>query len=195
PKLDKVVYTQMDEGAEVKAFKNGQIALAEVGSANQLEQVEGMDDVLLKRGFQPKTGVFTMRKYGALFDEKPGRKAFVLSMNREKLAKVQFQGLDWEEEPPGSALLYPWMDTYEDNLEDMHYNPDEAKKVLEDAGWTKGDDGYRHKDGKTAQVRYVWFSDDSTDKAMARAVQKMAKQVGIKVKLDNRPATQFSKTL
>lgn len=195
PKLDKVVYTQMEDTAEVNAFQNGQIDLAEVGTSGRLKQIQNMDDVLLKRGFQTASNVFTMRKYGALFDEKSGRKGFVLGLDREQLAKVRFQGMDWEEDAPGSSLLYPWMDTYEDNLKDLHHDADQAEKVLDKAGWKMGDDGYRHKDGETAEVNYVWFSDDDTQKAMARAVQKMEKDIGIKVKLDNRPGTEFSKTL
>jgi len=195
PKLDKIVYTQMEDTAEVNAFQNGEIDLASVGTSGRLKQVEDMDDVLLKRGFQTATNVFTMRKYGDLFDEKSGRKGFALGLDREKLAKVSFQGLDWDEDPPGSSLLYPWMDTYEDNLADMHHDTDEAEQVLQDAGWEMGDDGYRHKDGDTAEVDYVWFSDDDTAKAQARAVQKMEKEIGIKVNLDNRPASEFSNTL
>lgn len=195
PKLDKVIYTQMESKAQVNAFQNGEIAATSVRTAERMKQVSDMDDVLLKRGFRPFTGVLTLRKYDELFQDKNGRKGFVLGLNREKLANIRFQGMDWDEEPPGSSLGYPWLDTYEDNIKDLHYDADEAKQTLEQAGWTMGDGDYRHKDGETAKVNFVWFSDDPTVAAMARAVQQMEKKIGIKVKLDNRPTSEFSKTL
>src|SRR5699024_5561446 len=42
PKLDKIVYTQMEDTAEVNAFQNGEIDLASVGTSGRLKQVEDM---------------------------------------------------------------------------------------------------------------------------------------------------------
>ena len=45
---------------------------------------------------------------------------------------VQFQGLNWKAEQPGSELLLPFQKGYENNLPaEAKYNVDNAKKTLE----------------------------------------------------------------
>src|SRR5699024_10435145 len=58
-----------------------------------------------------------------------------------------------------------------------------------------GEDGYFHKDGKTASLSYVDFGDSSSGSTLARAQQSMAKEAGLKMEVDNRPNSDFSKTL
>ncbi len=195
PKLDKITYKQMEDTASINAFQNEEVDVTSVGSADRLSQIKDMKNVLVERGFQTSTSVYTLRKYSPFFKEKNARKAFVLGTDRTQLAKIRFQGMNWEEEPPGSELMYPFQDTYEDNMKGLHYDPDAAKKLLDEAGWTMGDDGYRHKDGKTAEIRYVTFSDDPTHRAMARAQQQMMKQIGIKMDIITKKNSEFSKTL
>ncbi len=36
----------------------------------------------------------------------------------------------------------------------LAYDPQGAERLLDAAGWSKGDDGYRHKDGKRLTLRY-----------------------------------------
>lgn len=195
PKLDKVIYRQMEDSASINAFQNGEIDETSVGNADRLKQISGMKNVMVRRGFAKSTSVYTMGQDSTLFKDKAARKAFELGTDRATLAKIRFQGMNWKEEPPGSSLTYPWQDTYEDNLSDMHYNADKAKKVLDSIGWKMGDDGYRHKDGKIAKFTFVTFGDDPTGQAMARAQQKMSKEIGLKMVIDNRKNSDFSPTI
>ena len=45
-------------------------------------------------------------------------------------------------------------------------------KILDDAGWEKGSDGIRAKDGVKLSVTYPIFSDDPTQAALAQSMQK-----------------------
>src|SRR4029077_15351005 len=103
-----------------------------------------------------------------------------------RIVESRCQGVDWQEEAPGSSLIYPWQDGYRDNMADLRYSPEQAKRVLDEAGWTLGDDGYRHKDGKLAEFAFVTFGDNPVFIAMARAQQKMAQDVGLKMNIDVR---------
>lgn len=94
------------------------------------------------------------------------------------------------------------MDGYDNNMPDEVKSLSSAddrtaaaKKTLEDAGYTMGDDGYYQKDGQTVKFSSTTFGDSNTTKNRAAALQKMAKDAGMDLEIDNRSADQFSATL
>jgi peptide/nickel transport system substrate-binding protein len=193
-KLDQVIYRVMEDSASINAFQNGEIDATGVGTADRLRQVRGMSNVQLRRGFVAATAVYTMGRDSDLFKEEAARRAFVLGVDRDLIVQIRYQGMDWKEEPPGSVLMFPWQEGYRDNLEGLHYDPAQARKVLDEAGWKLGDDGFRHKDGKLAEFKYVTFGDDPLTSALARAQQKMSQDIGLKMEIDTRKGSDYSPT-
>ncbi len=76
-----------------------------------------------------------------------------------------------------------WDDTVYDNpdLQPYPYDPEGAKKLLDDAGWKVGADGVREKDGKKLELRYVYISGDDTTDTMIVTFQQMLSDVGVKI--------------
>ena len=77
------------------------------------------------------------------------RRAVVAGMNREAIAKVRFQGLDYEEKQPGSMIHMPFSEYYQDVYPTPNNDAAAASKILEEAGYTKNGEFYE-KDGKQA---------------------------------------------
>ena len=130
------------------------------------------------------------------------RKAFVQCLDIPTLRSVVFQGVNWEEDVPGSLLTPVWADGYENNMPDdvtSLTTADErtaaAKKTLEDAGYALDDDGYYAKDGTEVAFSFTTFGDSNTVKNRAAAIIKMAKDAGIKIDQDAKPSSEFSTTL
>lgn len=193
-KLERVVYRQMELSASINAFQNGEIDATNVAIADRLRQVSGMSGVQIRRGFDIRTAVYILGRDSELFKDETGRKAFVLGTNRRLLAEIDFQGLDWEEEPPGSATMYPWQEGYRDNIADLNFDPEEAKRLLDASGWRVADDGYRYRDGQLAEFTYVTFGDDPIVAALARAQQQMARDIGLQMHIDIRRSADFAPT-
>jgi len=194
-KLERVVYIQMEDQASINAFQNGEVDATTVMTADRRRQIQNMDDVQIRRGFDTRTAVYTMGRDSAFFSSDVARRAFVLGTDRRLLVEIRFQGMNWQEEPPGSVLLYPWQDGYQDNLGDLHYDPEEAARILDAAGWTMGSDGYRYKDGQVASFRFVTFGDDPLYAALARAQQRMSRDIGLRMEIDTRKSADFSRVL
>lgn len=194
-KLDKVVYRQMESTASINAFRNGEIDATAVGNAERMEQIRDMEGILVRRGYGIGVALYRVGQGSELFSHLYARKAFAFGTNRKQLMQIRFQGMDWDAEPPGSINLYPWMDLYENNLSWLHYDPEKATSLMREHGWTMGDDGYFHKDGKVAQFTFVKFGDDATGTAIARAQQAMSKKVGLKMKIKSVKSSNFSKTM
>jgi peptide/nickel transport system substrate-binding protein len=194
-KLDRVVYREMELAASINAFQNGEIDATNVAIADRLRQVSNMSNVQIRRGFDTRTIVYVLGQASELFKEEAGRKAFMLGTDRRLIATIDFQGLDWEEEPPGSSIMFPWQEGYADNIADLHYDPAQAKQLLDASGWSLGADGYRYKNGNLAEITYVTFGDDPIVAALARAQQQMAKEIGVQMHIDIRKSADFAPTM
>src|SRR5699024_6968561 len=103
PKLDKIVYRQMEDSASSNAFQNGEVDATSVGNADRLEQIKSMEDVLVRRDFQTSTSVYTMGQDSELFSNDAARKAFILGPNHGHRPGLPLAGWYWEQKPPGAA--------------------------------------------------------------------------------------------
>ena len=111
------------------------------------------------------------------------RRAIALAIDRQQIIDKIYNGLYH------IPATY-WDKTIWDNpaLQPYPFDPQQAKSLLDAAGWKMGSDGVREKDGKKLQLRYVYISGDQTTDTMVVTFQQMLADVGIK--LDIMPNTQ-----
>ncbi|WP_190329241.1 ABC transporter family substrate-binding protein [Streptomyces venezuelae] len=179
-RLDKRVYVNLEQTAQVNAFKNGQLDYVSAVDAESLKQLKGLKGTEIRSGGSPFVYSLYFNAKSAALGDKAVRKAIQESVDRSQIAKIQFQGLDYGEPLPGSALLYSFQKGYADNVSAvLKYGPDRAKKELDAAGWKPGSDGIREKDGKKLEVGYTMVGDEPLDKANAGALAAMLKPVGV----------------
>jgi peptide/nickel transport system substrate-binding protein len=193
-KLDKRVFMALEDTASMNAFKAGQLDATSVATKDRLSQVQDMSGIDIRRSATPSQNLLTLNAAHANLSDLDVRKAVFAAIDRSVLAKIEFNGLDYTEDPPGSFSLYPFQKGYVDNLTaaGYKYDPDAAEAFLDKAGWVKGDGDYRTKDGKTLTLDYAVIGDDPTSQAEAKATVSMLKEVGIEVKIDQHPSSDFS---
>lgn len=198
PKLDKITYKYMEDAATLNAFKNGELDAVTFATNNSLKTILGRKDIQIRLGYSKSTDVLMYNgKSGALKDINV-REAINEALDVNTMTKVHFQGLNWTPEEAGSELFPVFQEGYENNLPDNLKNGKDLKasdKALSKAEYKKGSDGYYSKDGKVLSLRYTYFGDSPTSTAMAKAYQQMMKDAGIKITIDNRDSSKFSKTL
>ena len=196
PKLDKVVFKQMESSAAINAFHNGEIDAVGASTADNLKIVRSMDDVQIRIGYSKSTDVLTYNGTADALKDIAVRKAITQGFDQKTWSKIRYQGTDYDSPQPGSECMLVFQDGYENNLpKDSGYDVDAAKKTLEDAGYTMGDDGYYQKDGKPVKISYTYFGDDANQTALANAYQKMMKDIGVDCEIVNLDNSEFSKTL
>jgi len=148
-------------------------AINNSGKAKFTTQPSGYDEGWYMN-FDPKTA------HPAMSDANV-RKAIVLATDRNKIVKDLLGGLTvvpatfWDSTPPfGDPSLKPYP-----------YDPEEAKRLLDEAGWVDSNgDGTRDKDGKELVLRYV-ANQRQLRKDVQAIVQQMWAQVGIGADLKN----------
>ncbi|MEU2374059.1 MULTISPECIES: ABC transporter family substrate-binding protein [Streptomyces] len=195
-KLDKRVYVNLESTAAINAFKNGQIDYVSATDAESLEQIKGLKGTEIRSGGSPFEYSLYFNTKSAVLADATVRKAIEESVDRTQIAKIRFQGLDYKEPLPGSAILYSFQKGYQDNLSAvLKYAPQEAGKELDAAGWKPGSDGVRAKNGRKLEVGYTLLGDDPLDKATAGALAAMLKPVGIRLDIRKADEADFSKIL
>ena len=204
-KLESITFKQMEAQAQFNAFKNGEIDATELGqqgTGEMLSNFQGMDKVEIRRSDSKSIACLEVNTTRDALSDIEVRKAFMQCINTETILGIVYQGVNWKEDRLSSLSILPWMDGYEDNLpQDVSANITAdaqiaaAKKTLEDAGYELGSDGYYAKGGKQVAFGFTAIGDSNVTKNRAAAIQKMAKDAGMNITIDNKPSSEFSKTL
>ena len=192
PVLERIVFRQMDSAAERAAFKNDEldaIGATTVSAYNELKEVANTE---IRRGARLFSGGVTMNP--ARMQDVALRRAVVAGLNREALAKIRFQGLDYKEKLPGSMIHMPFSEYYQDVYPTPNNDAAAASKILEEAGYTKNGEFYE-KDGKQAAFKFSIFGEDPTSKAVGQTLVQQLKSAGINAELDSRAVSEFNKTM
>ena len=196
PKMTTVTYKALEDQAALNAFKNKEINAVSLSTADDIKNIRSVTGATIRRGYTSDVSIFEFNAKKSFLKDINVRKAIVQGINREQMSKLAFAGLDWSAPVPGSELVYPTQKGYKDNMpKEAAFNTANAKKTLEADGYKLGSDGYYAKNGTTLTLSYTTFGDSSKVKARGLAVQKMMKNIGIKLTIDNRPSSDFSKTL
>lgn len=194
PKLDKVTFQALEDDAAINAFRNGEIDQVEANSEDRLKQVSDVDGAVVRRAQQTAKTVLMVDAEKPQFEDINVRKAFFLGVDIDQQKQIAWKGLGYEEPVAGSLNMYSFQDGYVDAFGEagLKYDQEEAKKLLDEAGWKVGDDGIREKDGEKFTVTYPIFSNTPVQEALAKSLQAQQKEIGIDVQIDVRSSSDFS---
>jgi peptide/nickel transport system substrate-binding protein len=184
PKIDEIFFRFVpDDASQVAALKAGD---GDLGTFMAYSDMPALQEVGIK--IIPAFSGYNEGIYAYLHEEKghPGlkdlavRKAIALATDRFSLCKDLLLGMtvpsttDWNETPWNDPSLQPWP-----------FDPDQAKKILDDAGWVDSNgDGSRDKDGVELVFDYGTTTREIRKDTQAVLQQQLA-AVGIKVNLLN----------
>jgi peptide/nickel transport system substrate-binding protein len=83
---------------------------------------------------------------------------------------------------------------YNPNVKGYSYQPEQAKTLLDEAGWKVGGDGLRAKDGQKFSVEHVFTAGNAVQERHALLIQQQLKEVGIEVRVNPVDSAVFSST-
>ncbi|MDQ7905129.1 ABC transporter substrate-binding protein [Phytohabitans sp. ZYX-F-186] len=106
------------------------------------------------------------------------RKAIQTGLDRSQLTAVLSGSYQ-----PATSVLAKTTPGYKDEQPALKSDPAAAGKLLDDAGWAKGGDGIRAKDGRRLSLDVVFISSVVTNQSVLAVVQQQLKDLGIELKL------------
>lgn len=185
PTMKRVTLLFMEEEAAYLAAQSGQVDLAYTSASYvdtaQTNQIPGYRllsfETVDNRGFNlPAIPPASQPPMGNLFtSDRLVRRAINLAIDRGRMITEVLNGYG----SPAYSVCdkMPW---YQDAAE-VSYQPEEAERLLNQAGWTMGADGFRQKDGTPAAFTLYYPSGDSVRQALAFHVAEQLGTVGIAV--------------
>ena len=184
--VDKVTFRFItDDNARLLALQNGEVDV--IGEVTPQMMLSMPDDgaVVLHQSRPIRYVALMFNMLGkAPYDitsDLNVRKALAQAIDRETLAEVLYGGLG----QPAKTILPGWMfDLGDDHAKGFGTDPAAAGALLDEAGWTMGDDGIREKDGRKLTLRMVAaYPNVSTVKPMPEMLEQMFAAVGVDIEI------------
>ena len=115
-----------------------------------------------------------------MFQDLKVRQALAQAVNVPQMIKYILYGHGVR----STGIFTPQMWFFDPSVKPIPYDPDAAKKLLDEAGWKPGPDGIRLKDGKRFSFTLLANNGNEVRRDIATLVQDDLKQVGIEVKVE-----------
>mgnify|MGYP000863677150 CR=1 FL=1 len=186
-KIKKLTVLFLSEQEALEAAREGQVDVAHTAATYADQEITGynLQDFLTvdTRGFNLPTVEETDEDGNIIGNDVTSdlaiRRAINIGIDREELVDKVLGGYG----TPAFSVCdkTPWYQV-EANVQ---YDPEEAKQILEDAGWQEDSDGYRERDGQKAEFTLVYDPSDSVHQELAQELAEQLKKIGIKVNAES----------
>ncbi|HET7340404.1 MAG TPA: peptide ABC transporter substrate-binding protein [Methylomirabilota bacterium] len=120
-----------------------------------------------------------------MFKDKRMRQALYLGMDKKPIVEKIYLGLA----PESETYVPPQSWAYNPKVKGHHkYDPERAKKLLEEIGWKVGADGIRVKDGQRLSFENACTAGNKQREQIQQLLQQQWRQIGVEMKINNKPA-------
>lgn len=166
-----------DYNVRAMQLETGEIDLAyvEPSQVNKLEKLEKIK-IYNENTADYRCFMFNMRK--ELWKDVNVRKAFNYAVDRKGMVDGILKGFGVEAYSPLQKNKFNNV-----NVEKYSYNLEKANELLDKAGWKKGQDGIREKDGKKFEFTLTAPSTDEVRVKIANYLASQFKKIGVTVKV------------
>ncbi|MGW3916879.1 ABC transporter substrate-binding protein [Streptomyces sp. NPDC005070] len=178
--LDKLVFKVVPEaGVRAGSLRSGQVdAIGSVGRADEAALKGGQ--VAFQRRANPGI-VFGLGFNNArpVLKDARVRRAILSAVDRKQIADTVFP----TGTRPATSVLAHTTPDYTSFAPDLALDTAKAKSLLDEAGWKRGGDGTRVKDGKKLSLTIDWVPNAATNQPALELIQQQLKAVGVQVTL------------
>lgn len=192
PKVQSIVFKFVpDVNTLVALIRTGDVDVAyDLGEAqaSEIKKIDGVKLISIP-GVNIERYYFNLRdpkdlsKPHPIFSDINVRKAIAMGMDRFTACKTVLQGFG---KPAVTEVdNTPWANT---DLAPVPYDPEAAKKLLDDAGWKVGPTGIREKNGVKLSFRHSTTAGNQTRENLQLLFQQNLKDIGVEMVIQNYPA-------
>ncbi|MGF9910138.1 ABC transporter substrate-binding protein [Brevibacillus porteri] len=182
PRADKLIIKGIaDSQLRMSALESGAIDIATEVPVKDVNHYRNNEKYQIMEYLRPGVGfILEMNLARPEFQDIQVRKAFNMLVNKKAIVQAVTQG----EGEVAHTPLSPSTLGYDKSLEKYgyQYNVNEAKKLLDEAGWRVNGSGVREKDGKTLSLNLLSTADFDKE---AQLLQAMLEEAGINLKIRN----------
>jgi peptide/nickel transport system substrate-binding protein len=120
-----------------------------------------------------------------MFKDTRMRQALYLGMDKKPIVEKIYLGLA----PEAESYVPPQSWAYNPKIKGRHrYDPERAKRLLDEIGWKVGPDGIRVKDGARLSFENACTAGNKQREQIQQLLQQQWRQIGVEMKINNKPA-------
>lgn len=178
PKIPYVIMKATNSQTNIQELISGGID-ADTVAANPENAQMIKSAGFLTQQLYPRNGYYYLglNLRNDMFKDKRVRQALMYGLNRQGFNDAFYKGYGTNCNAPISPVSW----AYTDELNKYEYNPEKAKKLLDEAGWKLGNDGYRYKDGKKFTIHWSTSTGSKYADTLIPIVKENWKDLGIEV--------------
>lgn len=171
PKTEHFIY-KTSEGDTWQYLETGEVDYASFSATQEnIDKLKSMGFVNILP-YTPSTyGYLQLNLEHELLKDKQVRQALTYGLDRKSIYVDANQGAGQVANIPASPISWAYT---EDGINSYDYNPDKANELLDKAGWTKGADGIREKDGKKLTIHFLGSKNAQIDIFIAVAKENFS---------------------
>lgn len=189
PTMERVVVVFMDEDAALAAVQKGEVDIAYTYATHAHQSFDGYELVAYEtvdsRGVSLPTvpsgqtkvleGDIAYEMGNDVTCDLAIRRAINCGIDRESMIEQVLDGYGKVAYSVGDGM--PWSS---DDMQ-VDFDREQANRLLEEAGWLRGEDGVRSRDGVRAAFDIWYSSDDSVRQALANEFANQMSELGLEV--------------
>ena len=182
PHIDKLTIRTISDGDTLAmALQSGAVDAA-YGMAYESYPLFENDNFTFSRIATSRAFFAWMNYESPVVSDSAVRKAIAMGIDKEGFVKTLLNGNGY----PGSGAFPAGFAFGGDRVTTETYDPEGAKRVLEDAGWLDTDgDGVREKGGVTLVIRWLTYPSRQELPLLAEFAQSTLKEIGIRVEINS----------
>ncbi|NEE00459.1 ABC transporter substrate-binding protein [Phytoactinopolyspora halotolerans] len=187
--VDRLVYVTMkDTNATALALLAGEVYLGGAGQGmlDQIEADENLD--VTQNGQLGRQFIVTMNSEVEELSDPAVRRLVYSAIDRAQVAEIALPGIATE-----PISMYPeelgWIEPEVDYRDEFRYDPDAIGAALDDAGYPRGEDGFRF------TIRLHFMSTTAESRAVAEVMKSSMAEVGINLDLHGQDVNVFTENV
>jgi peptide/nickel transport system substrate-binding protein len=190
PKVETIVFKIIpDENNAYTQLQAGAIDIYQSAALTQYDQLKQMSGVVIHETPSLSYEHLDFNLANPVLADVKVRRAISMAINREEISAKIYKGLYKAAYSDQSPLNTNY---YEPAVEKLSaFDPEGAKKVLDEAGWTMGADGFRTKDGKPLKLGIASTSGRKPRELTEQVMKSYLKAVGINLEINNVPGPKL----
>lgn len=186
PYLERVVYKYIpDMTVMYTQFKTGDVDLVGLQwiTADHYEEAKALEGKVVEvvPNATIESVAFNMER--PQFKDPAVRKALYHALDKKTIIEALYYGLP----APTESYMPQQSYYYNPDLPKQEYDPEKAKKVLDEAGWVPGADGIRAKDGVRLSFSNSTTAGNHLREQAQQFMQQSFKDVGVEMTISNLP--------
>ncbi|RWD68546.1 MAG: peptide ABC transporter substrate-binding protein [Mesorhizobium sp.] len=187
PYVEKLVFKYIPDGTVLYTqFQAGAIDYVGIGgiAANHYAEAKEIPGLYVAPTLTPYLEQIAFNLGKPIFQDRAVREALYLAMDKQSIIEQIYYGL-----PPATESFLPegsW--AFDPNLPKHVYDPEKAKKILDDAGWKAGADGVREKNGSRLEFSISTTAGSASREQVQQFLQQGWADIGARMTIQNFPA-------